>query len=509
MRLLLVEDNDDDAALIREHFAESRKDPVEIRNARTLAEGISLLKREPFDCVLLDPGLPDSVGLPTLRACLKHAQQIPIVVLTGNEDEALADQGVFAGAQDYLNKNQLTSALIGRAVRHAISRQRLSGELKTSLEELRASEALLRAILDNTSDAIITCDQASGRIVSLNNAAERIFGYPRELITGQSIDRLIPNVRQSVKERSADEPQATDNNAHPEPRRETSGHRRDGVIIPIDVAATVLRLNERDLLNLVVRDLTEQKRVAGELNAQAAVLARMDRVCIVNQMTASLAHQLNQPLCAIVTNSHAGLRLLRTNRHHVRRQVEDLLGDIEEAGKKAGTVVQQLRDFMRNREHQRKPLHVNAIIRELIRMISMDARHHAAQVRFSLRDHLPRVHADTIQLQQVILNLVHNAFEAVRQKPAGVGEVEISTGWVEGKGVVVTVRDNGDGVAEAVQPKLFEAFVTTKPGGLGLGLAVCQSIIESHGGRIWGHSNAEGGATFSFALPPAREESKP
>jgi signal transduction histidine kinase/ligand-binding sensor domain-containing protein len=227
-------------------------------------------------------------------------------------------------------------------------------------------------------------------------------------------------------------------------------------------------------------------------------LAHAGRVATAGELASSLAHEVNQPLAAIVTNAQAGRRFL-AREPFSREELDEVLCDIAQQGQRASEVIRRLREFLRKNEAQRLPVDVNAVVRETLPLVRREIEDHGVQTLLALEDGLPRVLADPVQLQQVLVNLVKNACEALEGQ-AGSRSIEISSRRYDGR-VLLDVRDNGPGLAPEVLGRLFQPYVTTKSHGMGLGLAICRSIIEAHGGRLAADARAGGGVAFRIDLP--------
>jgi C4-dicarboxylate-specific signal transduction histidine kinase len=229
-------------------------------------------------------------------------------------------------------------------------------------------------------------------------------------------------------------------------------------------------------------------------------LAHANRVATMGQLTASIAHEVNQPIAATVINAEAALRWLGAgslNPEEVRQALTSIIKD----GNRAAEVINRIRALIKKAPPRKDRLEVNGVILEIIELTRGEAARNGISVSTELADHLPVVGVDRVQLQQVLLNLVVNAIEAMGATNEGPRELLISTGEVDSSGVMVAVRDSGPGVELAMLTRIFDSFYTTKQTGLGLGLSICRSIIEAHGGRLWASANQRRGATFQFTLP--------
>jgi C4-dicarboxylate-specific signal transduction histidine kinase len=228
-------------------------------------------------------------------------------------------------------------------------------------------------------------------------------------------------------------------------------------------------------------------------------LAHANRVATMGQLSASIAHEVKQPITAAVTYALAARRFLSAKPPNFR-EMDDALSLIVKEGNRAGEVVGRIRALIKKAPARKDAVAINDAILEVIAVTRMEAANSSVSVRAQLAEGLPRVQGDRVQLQQVLLNLIINAIEAMRDVGEDERELLISS-RNEPDGVSVEVRDSGPGFAPAALEGVFEAFYTTKPGGLGMGLSICRSIIEAHGGRLWASANLPRGASFQFALP--------
>jgi PAS domain S-box-containing protein len=252
-----------------------------------------------------------------------------------------------------------------------------------------------------------------------------------------------------------------------------------------------------------VTDVTARKQAEAELHEAQTNLAHVTRVTALGEMAASIAHEVNQPLAAVVTNAAACLRWLDrepANLKEARGTLQSIIND----GNRAGEVIQRVRALV-NKTIDRKALHINEVVNEVMSLVQHELLSHRVALRLELAPALPPVLADRIQLQQVILNLVVNGIEAMQQVTDRPRELVIRTRQDEARQVLVTVSDCGVGVAAENADQLFDAFFTTKSSGMGMGLSICRSIVDAHGGRLSASGNAGPGATFQFTLPLHQE----
>jgi two-component system, LuxR family, sensor kinase FixL len=231
-------------------------------------------------------------------------------------------------------------------------------------------------------------------------------------------------------------------------------------------------------------------------------LAHSVRIATIGELTASLAHELNQPLTAILSNAQAGQRVLETAPVDLE-EIAEILKDIVEDDKRAGEVIRRLRSLLRKGDPEVRTLDLNEALADVAQLVSGDAAVRGVSIRLELADRLPAVLGDRVQLQQVALNLVLNGMDAMREQDTRERVLVLRTARAGAKTVRVDVRDSGAGINEADMTKIFQTFYTTKSDGMGLGLAITRSIVDAHGGSLEAHNNPDGGATFSFTLPIA------
>jgi C4-dicarboxylate-specific signal transduction histidine kinase len=282
--------------------------------------------------------------------------------------------------------------------------------------------------------------------------------------------------------------------------------RKDGSRVPVLVGAAAVGRTQRESIAFVL-DQTERKRAEteareGERRYREAQmeLAHANRVATLGQLAASIAHEVNQPIAAAFTNAQAALRWLDTQRPDLE-EVRQALGRIVRDTNRAGAVIRRIRDLIKKAPSRKDSLDINETIRDVIVLTCGEAVKNGVSAQTQFAEGLPLVQGDRTQLQQVILNLIINAIEAMSRVGEGSRTLLISTGKDGPDGVLVAVQDSGPGLTPADHERLFEAFYTTKPSGLGMGLSICRSIIEAHGGRLWATANVPRGTVFQFTVP--------
>jgi len=377
-------------------------------------------------------------------------------------------------------------------------KRRRVGILFNDITERKRAEVVgqrLAAIVDSSEDAIVSKD-LNGTIESWNGGAERLFGYQASEVIGKSILIIVPPDRHD-EEQGILERIRRGERIKP---YETVRMREDGSLLDISLTVSPLRDAAGRIIGAskIARDITERKRAEAALRDMQMQLAHANRVATMGQLSASITHEVNQPITAAVTYAEAARRWLSAEPPNFR-EVDDALSHIVKEGNRAGEVVARIRALIKKAPTRKDAVAINDAILEVIALTRAEAANNSVSVRTQLAEGLPRVQGDRVQLQQVLLNLIINAIEAMRDVGEEKRELLISS-RNEPDGVSVEVRDSGPGFAPATLDRVFEAFYTTKPAGLGLGLSICRSIIETHNGRLWASPNLPRGASFQFAL---------
>jgi len=368
--------------------------------------------------------------------------------------------------------------------------------------QLRASEQRFRAVVEAVPAAILLVDDA-GSIAFANAHAESAFGYAREEFIGKPVEILIPE-RFGALHVGLRRVYGADARARPMGiGRELFARRKDGGEIPVEAALSPMPTDHGLFVLVSIVDITERRRIDRETARQRDELAHLSRVAMLGELSGSLAHELNQPRTAILSNAQAAQRFLAQNPPRVDKLAE-ILSDIVKCDHRAGAVIERLRSLLRKEEAQRHPLDLNEVVDESLRLMRSDLRNRHVTVGIDLAQTLPVVSGDRNQLQQVLLNLVINGCDAMDGRKAN-RRLLVRTQTIPQGSVQVSVADGGAGIPPADLERIFEPFVTTKLNGLGLGLAICRSIVEAHGGRLWATNNADRGSMLHCELPAKRD----
>jgi two-component system, LuxR family, sensor kinase FixL len=368
--------------------------------------------------------------------------------------------------------------------------------------ELHETAARLRAILETSVLGIITIDE-TGIIESFNPAAERLFGFSAAEVVGRNVNVLMPEPDRSAHDRYLQRYRDTGEARIIGIGREVRGRRKDGTTFPFELSVSEVRLAERRLFTGFIHDISDRRVAEQTARRRLDELAHASRLSTVGEMSSGIAHEINQPLTAVVTFADACLRMLRSGRIDPAL-LETALTQVAEQGERASEIVRRLRVFVRKDEANHGPVDLNAAVLDVLGLLEHDLAVNDVDPRLELAPDLPPVLGDRIQVEQVVLNLVRNAVEATAGVRSG-PQVAISTRRVD-DGIVLSVDDNGRGVEPEDQDRVFAAFYTTKPSGMGMGLSVSRSILAACGGTIACEDGHLGGARFVCRFTACGEE---
>jgi PAS domain S-box-containing protein len=376
-------------------------------------------------------------------------------------------------------------------------------ERKQAEEALRISEERFRTLFEAAPDAIYLTD-VEGNLVDANKAAEQLVGRARHELIGKNLlevgllpEGQIPRATANLKAN------AMGKATGPE---EYTLRRNDGVCLAIEIRSFPIRIENRTLVLGVARDITEHKFAEKRAREHQEQLLHISRLGTLGEMASGFAHELNQPLSAILSYASAAQRSVKPQaleEELLRRDLDQVIAQT----KRAGEIVKRVRAFVQQRPALLRPTHTNDIIREALAFLHFDVLHKEIQVVLDLGEGLPRVQADAIQLEQALLNLVRNAIEAMETMEPPERRLTIRTTVQDANTVKVTVSDTGPGLPPEIKDQVFNPFVTTKPNGLGVGLSITRTIIELHRGQLWVEPGDGRGCTFVFTLPVAVEDS--
>lgn len=443
--------------------------------------------------------LPDSAA--SDRAWLRNAGLSSLLLiplrLNGQPTGQLLAAG--RGADVWLRPAQRQLALVGGLMSNALGR--LQAERAVRQEQARFMQ-LLRA----APDAVVVV-RGDGCIEFVNDQAERLFGYGPLELQGQPVEVLVPDVRRAAhrshRKCYAGAPRVRVMGAD---RRLHAVH-KSGALIPVEVNLSPVNTDDGPMVTAIVRDITERMRTEEKVREQRNELARVSRIATVGELAGALAHELNQPLAAILSNAQAAQRFLRRDEPDTE-QVRQIITDIIEDDRRAAAVIHQMRRFLKHEEPELKQIVLNRLIWDTLRALQSDLAIHQVTVESELADDLPLVCGNLVQLQQVVLNLVLNAVDAM-QAVDHEGRILTLATELRDDMVCIAVRDRGSGIDQAILRKIFGPFFTTKKDGMGMGLPITRSIVEAHGGQLTVANNEDGGCTFRVILPRAGLNSTP
>jgi signal transduction histidine kinase/CheY-like chemotaxis protein len=503
LRILLLEDNAHDAELIQE-LLEADHFVCEVTRVQTRAEFVAGLENAGINLILADYKLPSFDGLSALKLTLGIRADLPFIFVSGSLGEEVAIEAVKIGATDYVVKSRLSRLV--PSVQRALREARERAERKRAEEALRRSEMYLAEAQRLSHTGSFGWDPASGEIY-WSDETYRIFECePTIEPTVQLVlDRTHPDDRMRLR-RIIDY-------ASIERNEFTAEHRLlmpDGSIKYVRAMAHPSTSEDPKSFVFVgaIMDITERMRAEEErerLRQLEADLAHMNRVSMMGELAASLAHEVKQPIAAAVINAQACTQWLRRDAPDVTeasKAASAMVADVT----RAGGIIDRVTSLYRRGTPERELIDLNEIVREMSVLLGDTANRNAVSIRTDLPPELPRTTADRVQLQQVLMNLMLNGIESMQDTG---GELIVASKRTEDGELLISVSDAGIGLSIEEAEHIFEAFFTTKPRGTGMGLSISRRIIASHGGHLWASPNTGRGATFQFTLPVEATASSP
>jgi two-component system sensor kinase FixL len=385
-------------------------------------------------------------------------------------------------------------ALFGKQLHKARTRH------QENARSLTAREALLQSILDTAPDATIVIDE-KGTIHSFNAAAVRLFGHTEAEVVGENVRLLMPTPFREEHDSYLHRYITTGERRIIGIDRVVTGLRKDGSTFPIKLAVGEVRYGDQRFFTGFIRDLTERQASEQQLEELQSELAHLSRLTAMGEMASTLAHEMNQPLSAIANYLQGSLRLLEGLDQPNARKVGDALAEATKLTLRAGDIIRRLREFVARGELERRPENVNKLVEEASALALVGAREQGVKVVFRWDPNVGPVLVEKVQVQQVLLNLIRNAIEAMQNSERK--ELTVQTGLSENGMIEINVADTGCGIDKEIESRLFQPFVTSKPAGMGVGLSISRRIIEAHGGELWTEPNPGGGTLFRFTLEPS------
>ena len=362
--------------------------------------------------------------------------------------------------------------------------------------DLAEREAHLRSILETVPDAMIVIDEA-GLVRSFSHTAERQFGWSADEVIGRNVSMLMPSPYREQHDAYLERYYRTGERRIIGIGRVVVGERKDGSTFPMELAVGEMRSARGRYFTGFIRDLTERQQAETRLQELQSELVHVSRLTALGEMASALAHELNQPLSAIANYLQGSSDLLARDEVPADK-VRRALDRASEQALRAGEIIRRLRDFVARGETERRVESLPKLIEEASALALVGAKEHGVGVRYALDAAVDLVLADRVQIQQVVLNLIRNAVDAMEDSP--VRELTIAVKPLPDERAEISVADTGPGIGPEIADQLFQPFVTTKRSGMGVGLSISRTIVEAHGGRIWAEPNPKGGATFRFTL---------
>ena len=400
--------------------------------------------------------------------------------------------------------NYVAFSAVGGGMAWLGERLKLSrAEASATNLELRTREAHLRSILDTVPDAMIVIDER-GLMTSFSAAAERLFGYTAGEVLGKNVKMLMPSPYREAHDGYIGRYLATGERRIIGIGRVVVGERKDGSTFPMELAVGEMRSSDARFFTGFVRDLSERQVTEARLQELQSELVHISRLTAMGEMASTLAHELNQPLSAIANYLKGSRRLIERAEDDRSATMRDALDKAADQALRAGQIIRRLREFVSRGESEQQVENLQKLIEEASALALVGAKEHGIRVRFNLDPDAELVLADRVQVQQVLLNLIRNAIDAMGESP--VRQLTLSTRVVGDEMAEITVSDTGPGISPEIADQLFQPFVTTKRQGMGVGLSISRTIIDAHGGTIEAVPNPGGGTVFRFTLRAVKRE---
>jgi PAS domain S-box-containing protein len=490
LRVLIVEDEDDDALILLRVLRHAGYD-ITYERVDTAEALEGALDRQTWDIITADYSLPQFNGLAALAQVKERGLDLPFIIVSGSIGEDLAVAAMKAGAHDYVMKNNLTRLI--PAVERELREAEVRRARKRAEEALQQNCQIVQAVFEGTSDTIFVKD-LQGRYVMINSAGARIMGKSPEDVIGKDDSAFF--AAESVAQIMQHDCQVLTSG-------ETQIYEETGTVSGATRIFLATKTPHRDhhgnIIGIIgiASDITERKQAQEQFQRQRDALYQSEKLATMGQLLAGVAHELNNPL-SIVMGQAALLRQSVQHKHQMQRAEK-----IVQAAERCARIVNNFLALARQRPPERHPVQVNQVVREAVELLAYPLRVDNVEVVWALAEEVPVLWADTHQLHQLVVNLVVNAHQAMREV-AGPRRLTVATGVSAGGGQVwMEVRDTGPGVAEELEGRIFEPFFTTKSLGVGtgLGLSLCQGIVEGHRGKIGVERGQGRGAVFRVELP--------
>jgi len=399
--------------------------------------------------------------------------------------------------------NGAVFAVIGTSISwggELLHRSRRQAHLMT--RDALAREAHLQSILDTVPEAMIVIDE-QGSMQSFSSAAERLFGIQAAEAVGRNVRILMPSPYRENHDGYLRRYFTTGERRIIGIGRVVVGQRKDGSTFPMELAVGEMKSGDRRFFTGFIRDLTERQQTEARLQELQSELVHISRLTAMGEMASTLAHELNQPLSAISNYLKGSVRLLEGNSDERSVAMRGALGQAAEQAIRAGTIIRRLRDFVSRGETERRVENVTKLVEEASALSLVGGKDRGIRVQYQFDPAVDQVLADRVQIQQVLLNLIRNAMDAM--EISQIRNLMIAIAPAGDTHVQISVGDSGSGIAPEIAEQLFQPFVTTKRQGMGVGLSISRTIVEAHGGKIWVEPNPTGGTVFHFTLAVVTE----
>lgn len=512
--ILLVDDNPDNLLSLEAILGDLNQTLI---RANTGKEALKLVLKYDFAAILMDVHMPDMDGLETARLIRSRdrSQYTPIIFLSAlYKDEDNIGQGYALGAVDYIFK-PIDAAILRSKVQVFVDLHTKSTHAKAlqiELEKRKKAEANLRLLNERVQLILASAGEgiyglnSRGFITFANPAAAAILGMQVEELIKQPVSVMLPlekSTSKSASWRSTPIYQALKNNATYH-IYDTYFRQKDGKTIPVEYTVTPSQDKKVKDLSLVVvfKDISERKQAEhlAKLHERKLALAHEAKLSTMEEMASALAHELNQPLTVIANYTKGTVRRLKAGTIQQDELIEVLQLTAHQS-ERAGKIIHRIKNFVRKGKLFYESIAINKLIKAMVELMRPELETANISIEFQLANDLPSIEADRVQLEQVILNLLRNAMEAMQAPDIVERHLFITTLRQDDKTINICIKDTGIGLTLGVIDKLFEPYYTTKPMGMGMGLAICRSIIEAHGGSLEAVNNQDSGCSFNFTLP--------
>jgi PAS domain S-box-containing protein len=490
LRLLLIDDNPQDRQLVLRRLEQDyRLDRVIAPTNREEFE--RALSGDSFDLVITDYQIHWTTGLDVLRRIRRQFPRCPVIMFTATGNEEIAVEAMKHGLDDYIIKS----------VEHLI---RLSAAVRRSLDQLATAERAesvqmrLANLLSSLTVGVFRC-RSDGQLLETNESFRRLLNIPPDVdIQDRDLSSFFLDLGEAfdVASRLQDDRTVS--------KYETQFVCDDGSVVWVALQETLQRESDGSVvIDGIIEDISARRQSEEALRQTEVDVAHMARVAAMGELLAGIAHEVNQPLNAISNYSVACLKQLEVLPYPELEEVRKWIEQISEQAARTAAIIQGMRRFATRQKNDDARVELNRLLETTVDLLRFELRKYGARLEWDLVDPLPPVHCDPIQIQQVVVNLLQNALESMERTPVERRVIVVSSRG-RGEEVEVSVADCGEGLDDSRPEKLYQPFVTSKPKGLGMGLPVSRTIIQTHGGRLWGENRQEGGAVFRFTLPCGR-----